>query len=77
MNPISCPTCSTSGSPSPQQLYRYNPGVSANAPTPPAQNPNTLGIVPANTALPAVCYPNTTDGSGQTFNWNIETALWV
>lgn len=77
MNPISCPTCSTAGSPSPQQIYRYDPGVSTNVPTPPAQTPNTLGIVPDNAALPAICLPITTDGSGQTYNWNIELGIWV
>lgn len=60
-----------------QQIYRYNPGVATNVPTPPAQNPNGLGIIPNDPTAPAICLPITTDGSGQTYNWNIEIAQWV
>ena len=60
-----------------QQIYRYNPGVATDVPTPPAQNPNSLLIYPADRSIPAMCYPITTDGSGQTYQWNVETQLWV
>lgn len=57
-------------------IYRYNPGVSSNVPTPPTQNPNSLGIVPDDLNAPAMCYPISTDGSGQTYTWNIESGSW-
>lgn len=60
-----------------KQVYRYDPGVSTNVPTPPAFTPNDRGIVPDDPMQPATCYPISTDGSGLIYNWNIETGLWV
>ncbi len=59
------------------QLLGYNPGVLTNVPTPPAQDPNTLGIVPPDPMLRAICYPDSDDGSGETFDWNIKLGKWV